>query len=143
MNRMELVKAAFNGDGPEQGFYLSDDFRWSDRSGNPPMDKASFSAMAQPLMSAFPDLSVVIEDLEEDGDDALVASHYTGTFANDLDLSAAGMGVIPATGNSIVFPSQRDRVSFEGNKISEIRNLETGPDAGMAGLLKTLRADMG
>lgn len=143
MNRIELVKAAFNGDGPEQGFYLSDDFQWSDESGNAPMDKASFSAMAQPLESAFPDLSVVIEDIREDGDDAVVASHYAGTFTNDLDLSAVGMGVIPATGKAIVFPTQRDRVSFDGDKISEIHNLETGPDAGMAGFLKALGADMG
>ena len=143
MSKKELVKLAFNGDGPEQGFYLSDDFEWSDSLGNPPMDKASFSAMAQPLQSALPDLSAVIEDIQEDGDDAVVASHYTGTFTNDLDLSAVGMGVIPATGKTIVFPTQRDRVSFDGDKISEIHNLETGPDAGMAGLIKALGAETG
>jgi hypothetical protein len=143
MNRIELVKAAFNGDGPEQGFYLSDDFQWSDASGNAPLDKASFSAMARPLESAFPDLSVIIEDIREDGEDAVVASHYTGTFTNDLDLSAAGMGVIPATGEVIVFPTQRDRVSFDGTKISEIYNLGTGPDAGMAAVLKALGVEMG
>jgi hypothetical protein len=142
VNKAELVKLAFNGDGPEEGFYLSDDFQWSDSLGNPPMDKASFQAMAQPLQSALPDLSVVIEDIREDGDDAVVTSHYTGTFTNDLDLSATGMGVIPATGKAIVCPSQRDRVSFDGDKISEIHNLETGPDAGPAGFLKALGVSM-
>jgi hypothetical protein len=143
MNKTELVKLAFNGEGPEQGFYLSDGFRWTDELGTPPMDKASFSAMARPLQSALPDLSVVIEDIREDGDDAVVTSHYTGTFTNDLDLSSAGMGVIPATEKAIVFPSQRDRVSFDGDKISEIHNLETGPDAGPAGFLKALGPNMG
>jgi uncharacterized protein YxjI len=141
VNKSELVKLAFNGDGPEEGFYLSDDFQWSDSLGNPPMDKASFQGMAQPLQSALPDLSIVIEDIREDGDEAVVTSHYVGTFRNDLDLSSVGMGVIAATRKAIVFPSQRDRVSFDGDKISEIHNLETGPDAGIAGFIKALGAE--
>jgi hypothetical protein len=143
VNKTELVKLAYNGEGPEQGFYLSDGFQWTDELGNPPMDRASFLAMAQPLQSALPDLSIVIEDVRENGDDAVVTSHYAGTFTNDLDLSSVGMGVISATGKAIVFPSQRDRVSFDGDKISEIHNLETGPDAGIAGFLKALGANMG
>jgi hypothetical protein len=143
MNKMELVKLAFNGDGPEPGFYLSDDFQWSDELDNPAMDKASFLAMAQPLQSALPDLSLVIEDIREDGDDVLVTSHYAGTFTNDLDLSSVGMGVISATGKAIVLPSQRDRVSFDADKLSEVHNLETGPDAGMAGFIKALGAGVG
>jgi hypothetical protein len=143
MNKTELVKLAFNGDGPEPGFYLSDDFQWTDELGNPPMDKGSFRAMAQPLQSAVPDLSIVIEDIREDGDDVVVTSHYVGTFTNDLDLSAVGMGIVPATGKALVLPSQRDRVSFDGDKISEIHNLETGPDAGMAGFIKALGANGG
>ena len=141
MNKAELVKLAFSGDGPEEGFYLSDDFRWTDALGNPPMDKVAFLAMAQPLQSAFPDLSIVIEDIREDGDEAVVTSHYVGTFRNDLDLSSVGMGVLPATRKAIVFPSQRDRVSFDGDKISEIHNLETGLDAGIAGFIKALGAE--
>jgi hypothetical protein len=143
VNKAELVKLAFNGDGPEEGFYLSDDFQWTDSLGNPPMDKASFLAMAQPLESALPDLSIVIEDIREDGDDVLVTSHYAGTFTNDFDLSAVGMAAIPATGKAIVFPSQRDRVRFDGEKISKIHNLETGPDAGMAGFVKALGVKLG
>jgi hypothetical protein len=143
VKKTELVKLAFNGDGPEEGFYLSDDFQWTDALGNPPMDRTSFLAMAQPLQSALPDISVVIDDVREDGDDAVVTSHYTGTFTNDLDLSSVGMGVIPATGKEIVLPSQRDRVSLDGDKISEIHNLETGPDAGMAGSLKAFGVSLG
>jgi hypothetical protein len=49
-----------------------------------------------------------------------------------------GMGVLRATGETVVFPSQRDRVSFDGDKISALHNMETGPDAGMAGFFKAL-----
>jgi hypothetical protein len=141
VSKEELVKLAFDFDNLKENSYLSDDFQWFDGLGNAPIDKASFLAMGQPLESAFPDISVVIDDFREDGDEAVVASHYTGTFTNDLDLSAMGMGIIPATGKAIVFPSQRDRVNFDGDKISEIHNLETGPDAGMAGFLRAVGAN--
>ncbi len=143
MNKIELVKSAFDLNNGDRFSFYSDDFQWTDSVGSPPMDKASFRAMAQPLQSAVPDLSLVIEDIREDGDNAVVTSHYAGTFTNDLDLSAVGMSAIPATGKAVVFPPQRDRVSFEGDKISEIHNLETGPDAGMPGFLKALGVKTG
>jgi hypothetical protein len=143
MNKIELVKSAFSLDDPDRVSYLSDDFQWTDELGSPPMDRSSWLAMGQLVESSLPDLSYVIEDIREEGNGVVVTSHSTGTFINDLDLSPMGMGAIPATGKAVVFPSQRDRVSFDGDKISEFHNLETGPDAGMAGFLKALGADMG
>jgi hypothetical protein len=107
------------------------------------MDKDSFGAMGSLLESAFPDMSLDIDGIQEAGDGLMVTSHFSGTFTNDLDLSAMGMGVIPATGKMVVFPSQRDKVSFDGDKISEIHNKETGPDAGMAGFFTKLGAARG
>jgi predicted ester cyclase len=143
MNKIELVKSAFTFDDHDRLSDYSDDFQWTDELGSPPIDRSSWLSMDQLMKSAFPDLSYVIEGIREDGDGVVVTSHFSGTFSNDLDLSSLGMGVIPATGKAVVFPSQRDRVSFEGDKISELHNLETGPDAGMAGLAKALGADMG
>jgi predicted ester cyclase len=143
MNRIELVKAAFNSNDPDRVAYFSDDFQWTDELGSPPIDRSSWLSMDQLMKSAFPDLSYVIEGIREDGDGVVVTSHFSGTFSNDLDLSSMGLGVIPATGKAFVTPAQRDRVSFDGDKISEIHNQETGPDAGMAGFLKALGADRG
>ena len=60
MNKRELIRLAFSGDGPKEGYYLSDDFQWSDELGNPPMDRASWMAMGQPLQAALPDLAIVL-----------------------------------------------------------------------------------
>ena len=143
MNKIELVKSAFNIKDPDRESRLSDDFQWTDELGSPAIDKSSWLAMGQLIESAIPDLSYVIEDIREEGDSVMVTSHSAGTFINDLDLSSMGMGAIPATGKEVVFPSQRDRVSLDGDKISEFHNLETGPDAGIGGFLKALGADMG
>jgi predicted ester cyclase len=142
MNKIELVKQAFNLDSPDRASYLSDNFRWTDELGSPAVDRSSWLAMGQLLESALPDMSLIIDDIREEGDRVVIKNHFSGTFTKDLDLSSMGLGVIPATGKAFVFPAQRDRVSFDGDKISEIHNLETGPDAGVAGFLKALGVKM-
>jgi predicted ester cyclase len=105
MNKIELVRAAFDLDDPDQYSHYSDDFQFTDALGNPPQDKDTFIAGGQPVRLAFPDLAYVIDNIREDGDDVVVASHFSGTFTNDLDLSAMGLGVIRATGKAIVWPT--------------------------------------
>jgi predicted ester cyclase len=143
MNKIEFVKAAMDFNNPNPGDNITDDFQWTDSAGGQPMDKAGFLGMIPLLKAAMPDLTFVIEDIKEDGDDVLVTSHMAGTFTNALDLSAMGMGVVPATGAKLTFPTSTDRMSFSGGKISKIHGLNTGPDAGMAGMLKTLGVKMG
>jgi hypothetical protein len=41
------------------------------------------------------DLLMVIEDIRQEGDSVAVISHCTGTFTNDLDLSAMGKVFLP------------------------------------------------
>jgi predicted ester cyclase len=136
MNKIELAKSAFDLDNGDRYSLYSDDFQRTDNVGSPPMDKSSFFAMEEPLRSAIPDLSLVIEDVREEGDGVVITSHFTGTFTNDLDLSSLGLPVIPATGKAIDFPSGTGLLSFENDKISRLHGLDTGPDAGMAGFLK-------
>ena len=143
MNRIELVKTAFDLDNPDRYSYLSDDFQWTDELGSPPMDRRTWLAMGDLMESAFPNLSLVIEDIREEGDGVVVRAHFTGTFRNDMDLSPIGMGVIPATGKAVDFPSSTDLVCFSNGQISEMNNRDTGPDAGMAGFLKAIGANGG
>jgi predicted ester cyclase len=143
MNKIDIVKAAMDMNNTPYGAYLTDDFQWSDSVGGQPMDKAGFLGMGPMMKAAMPDANFVIEDVKEEGDDVLVTSYLSGTFTNDLDLSAMGLGVIHATGAKLKFPTLTDRMSFSGDKISKIHQLDTGPDAGMAGLMKTLGVKMG
>jgi predicted ester cyclase len=143
MNKMELVKSAFDLDNGDRWSFYSDNFQWTDSVGSPPRDKSSFFAMEEPMRLAFPDLSLVIEDIREEGDGVVVTTHFYGTFTNDLDLSFLGVGAIPATGRAVTFPSGTDLVSFENGKISKLHGLDTGPDGGLPGFLKALGVKTG
>ncbi len=143
MNRTELVKSANDWRAPDRDSLYTDDFHFTDALGSPPMDKSAFLAMGQLMESALPDISTVIEDIREEGDDVAITSHWSGTFTNDFDLSALGMDVISATGRAVVFPTSTVRMGFDDGKISKVHETSTGPDAGMPGFLKALGADMG
>jgi predicted ester cyclase len=143
VDKVEIVRKAMNFDtSPEEGMsYYADNFQWTDSVGSPPFDKQTWFGMDEIMRTSFPDISYEIEELRQDGEDVVVKGHFEGTFEKDLDLSAINMGVIPATGKKVIFPYDTSRVSFDAdNKIVANHNLDTGPDAGMAGFMKALGA---
>ena len=141
MNKIDTVKTAFTFGDPEQtSKYFSDDYQGTDSVGGPPMDKTAWFGMGEVMQAAMPDIDFIFEDIREEGDDVLVTGHFTGTFENDFDLSAMNMGVIPASGKAVTFPSGTSRVSFTGDKISRNHSLDTGPNAGTAGFISILSA---
>jgi len=141
MSRIELIKAVNNWDTPNRGSYYTDDFQFTNELGDPPNDKNTVLMMGELMKSALPDISTVIEDYQEEGDSVFVTSHWQGTFVNDFDLSALGMGIIPATGKAVVFPTSTVRITFDGDKICALHNPDTGPDAGIAGFIRALGAN--
>ena len=54
-----------------------------------------------------------------------------------------GMGIIPASGAMVKFPSSASKISFDGDKISRTHNTDTGPEAGLPGMLKALGVKAG
>jgi len=139
MDKIEIVRRAFTVKHWEEGQnLLADNFQSTDEVGSPPFDKATWIGMGQMLQGSFPDLENVIDDIREEGAGVRITSHFVGTFANDLDLSAMGMGVIPASGKKITWPPGASMVTLAGDKIARIHSTETGPDAGMGGFLKAL-----
>ena len=142
MDKIELVKGINDWTNSRVEDYYADGFQLISSSG-PPFDKDATLMMRRLMKEAMPDIKTIIDDLREDGDDVLVTSHWEGTFTNDFDLSALGMGVVPATGKLVVFPTASVRVSFEGDKISKVYDPATGPDAGVAGFVKALGVEMG
>ena len=144
MNKIDIAKVTYSFDDLEESNkYLSDDFQGTDEVGGPPFDKAGWIGMGQMFKNSFPDIKVVIEDIHEEGDSVMLTSHFTGTFTKDFDLSAMGMGVIPASGEAVKFPSSTSRISFNGDKVSRTHNLDTGPEAGFPGLLNAFGVPAG
>lgn len=116
--------------------YLSDDFQSFDKDGNVVMDKQAYIGMTQLLASAFNDFKIVYGDLREEGDSVIVSYHFEGTHTGDLDLSAMGMGVIPASGKKIVWPEDTSAFEIQGDKIVSIKPY--GDSAGIETFLAAL-----
>jgi hypothetical protein len=143
MTKEDVLRKAWDRNNPHRHSYLADDFQFTDALGSPPTDKESWVAMGDLMESAVPDLEYVIEGIREEEDRLAVSTRITGTFINDFDLSAMGMGVIRATGKTVDVGPFTNLVSFDNGMIASMHDPNTGPDAGMQGFLKALGADIG
>jgi hypothetical protein len=90
------------------------------------MDRAAYIGFGHLLLTSFNDMKFLYSDLREEGEDVKVNSHWEGTFTGDLDLSAMGMGVIPASGKKIVWPESSSKWKIEGKKVVSIQDFSTG-----------------
>ena len=120
--------------------YLSEDFQNFDKNGNVLGDKAAYIGMNQLIAAAFKDFKVVYSDVHEEGDNVIVSYHFEGTHAGDLDLSALGLGVIPASRKKIVWPEATNEFKIEGNKIVSIK--PHGDSGGIEDFLEPLGVEM-
>ena len=113
--------------------YFSEDFQSLDKDGNVVMNKEAYVGMVQLLYAAFKDFMYVRSDVREEGDSVIVSGHFEGTHTGDLDLSAMGVGVIPASGQKIVWPESSNYFNIEGDKIVSIKPY--GDSGGMEAFL--------
>lgn len=108
---------------------LSDDFQNVDEEGNVVMDKETYIGMGQMLFTAFDDFRYVLGELREEEDGVLMSGHFEGTHSGDLDLSAMGAGVIPASSKKVVWEDATVRWVVDGDKIVRLE-----PYAGATGI---------
>ena len=80
-------------------------------------EKAAFIGMTRLLLMAFEDFKGVVHDIWEENGNVIMTFHWEGTHTDDFDLSAMGLGVIPASGKRIVTPESKSRFIVEGNQI--------------------------
>jgi len=97
--------------------YMSDDFQSLDKDGNLTMNKEMFMGMTRLLLAAFKDFKSQYSHLHEEDDGVVVHYHFEGTQTGDFDLSAMGLGVIPASGKRIVWPEATSKWKVEGGQI--------------------------
>ena len=118
--------------------YFSDDFQSLDKDGNVVMNKEMFVGMGQLLMAAFSDFNAVYHDLREEDDGVIMTFHFEGTHIGDLDLSAMGLGVVPASGKRVVWPEASTKFKVEGDKIVGEEEISAGMARFLAPLGVTL-----
>jgi len=115
--------------------FLSDDFHGLDKEGNVISDKASFLGMTHLLFSAFKDFRGVVHDVKEKDNAVLLTFHFEGTHTGDFDLSAMGLGIIPASGKRIVTPEGKSWFMVEGDQITGTQPISGGMDDLLAELM--------
>jgi len=92
------------------------------------MNKEAFIGMGLLIAAAFKDIKGVYSDLREEGDGVIMNFHFEGTHTGDLDLSAMGLGVIPASGKMIVWPEVSAKYMVEGDKIIANQDITAGTE---------------
>jgi predicted ester cyclase len=101
--------------------FLSDDFQNLDMDGNVQMDRETYIRFFKRLQDSFPDFTMEVNDAREEGDSVILRYRFAGTFTNDLDFSAAGLGLFPASGKKIIWPEATVDFKFAGDKIASIQ----------------------
>jgi predicted ester cyclase len=106
-----------------------------DKDGSFVMNKEMLLAGMLQANHAFSDYGFVLNDVSEAGDFVIMSGHFEGTHTGDLDLSAMGIGVIPASGKKVVWPEASAKITLEGDKIIRME-----PYAGASGMRAWLAA---
>lgn len=114
--------------------YYSEDFQAYDTEGNVIGDKASQVGMTHLLFQAFKDFKGVVHEITEEDDHVIMTFHFEGTHTGDFDLSAMGMGVIPATGKRVVTPEGKTMFMVENGKITATKPISGGFEDLLAGI---------
>ena len=103
MNTKEIAEAyvdAFNrGDLNTLADLLADDYEFSGPIPDP-VGRDQFLGLMELMWEAFPDMRINTRLVNIKGNVVHFTNQLAGTHTGDLDLSAMGMGVIPATGRS-------------------------------------------
>jgi predicted ester cyclase len=137
----EAVVSAINANDWETvASYLADDFRFSGPVPEP-LGAAEWIGTNKAMLAGMPDMSINVQIVEIDGNVVRTVDQMTGTHTADLDLTQAGIGVIPATGIAITLPAENGVAEVENGKITYL-HLETPPDGGMAGILAQLGIEL-
>jgi len=138
--KMEIAKAWVAAVGPDGDVdaianLLSDDFENLDQDGNVALTKEGFLNLARTMNASFTKVGFVVIEMYEEGDHVILRGHNEGVHTADLDLTAMGFGILPASGKKIVWPEASTKLTIEGDKVKRLE-----PYAGAAGLKAYLSA---
>jgi ketosteroid isomerase-like protein len=133
--------AAFIADDMEKcRSFLSDDFTFSGPTPEP-ASADEWMGIVMGMRAAFPDINYNIKITGMQDNKAMTSTQLTGTHTADWDLSAMGMGLIPATGKTFSNPKEEGVMTIENGKItSYFINSKEG--SGVPGMLKQLGVQM-
>ena len=135
-----LMDSVQKGDFEKAKSLFTDDFQFSGPVPEP-IGGAQWMGMSMSLKKAFPDLDYQFHVESVDGDAVKISAELKGTHSGDLDLTAMGMGVIPATKKSFANPHEHGTVTVRGDKIASWA-VESTKGGGVMGILSQLGVEM-
>jgi len=133
----EEFLAAFNaGDMAKCRAFLSDDFTFSGPTPEP-VSADQWMGIVMGMRAAFPDINYNIKISGHEENKVMTTTQLTGTHTKDWDLSAMGIGVIPATGKIFSNPKEEGLMTIENGKITSYF-INSKEESGIPGMLKQL-----
>ena len=111
-----LMDAVQKGDFVKAQSTLTNDFLFSGPVPQP-ISGPAWMGMSAGLKAAFPDLNYQFKIESVDGNTAHISAQLKGTHKGTLDLSAMGMGVIPATNKSFAATLEHGEASVQDDKV--------------------------
>jgi hypothetical protein len=121
MNPKETVKAlqsaVQSGDFKKAQSFLSDDFKFSGPVPEP-NNREQWLKMSENLKTAFPNLDYHFGIEGADANVVHISAQLSGKHTGNLDLTAMGMAVIPATGKSFSAARELGDVTIRGDKVA-------------------------
>jgi len=131
-----LMNAIQEGNFDKAKSLLTDDFVFSGPIPEP-VNGAEWLGVSKSLKTAFPDLDYQFKIQGMNGNVVNITAQLKGTHKGNLDLTALGMGVIPATNKSFVAAQEHGKVTVQGDKVKSLAN-EPTEGAGLMAILGQL-----
>lgn len=136
----EFLVAFKAGDLKKCRSYLADGFTFSGPVPKPASADQWVGIIAG-MRTAFPDINYNSMITGSNGNKVMTTTQLTGTHTADWDLSAMGMGVIPATGIHFSNPKEEGVMTVEDGKITSY-HIDAKEGSGVPGILKQIGVQM-
>lgn len=120
--------------------FLSDGFTFSGPTPEP-VGADQWMGIIMGMRAAFPDLNYNIKITGYEDNKVMTTTQLTGTHSKDWDLTAMGIGLIPATGKAFSNPKEEGLMTIENGKISSYF-INSKEESGIPGILKKLGVEV-
>lgn len=136
----DFVMAMNSGDWERVASYLSEDFKFMGPVPEP-IGGMEWIGLSKSLKRAFPDIQYNLRIDNIEGDVVRTTTQLRGTQTGDLDLTAMGFGVIPATGISFSNPEEEGEAVVKGDKVVSLY-VKSVEGSGLMGILQKIGVEV-
>ncbi|HEY46510.1 MAG: hypothetical protein AMJ88_07180 [Anaerolineae bacterium SM23_ 63] len=135
-----FTKAMNSGDWEKVESFLSEDFKFMGPVPEP-MSGKQWVRLSKSMLRAFPDIQYHFRIDSIEGDVVRTTTRLTGTHTGGLDLTAMGLGVIPATGISFSNPEEEGEAVVKGDKVVSL-HVKSVEGSGLMGILQKIGVEV-